>query len=139
MNQPTLGEIMTADVRTLQEDQPVLDALQFLYQNHVRHVPVMKGDALVGVITDRDVKRATPSALVPSQREVYEKVVKGTQLTKIMTRDPTTASPGTLLQDGLRLFVEERIGCLPILEDGKLVGIVTGSDLFKAMLELLES
>ena len=68
---------------------------------------------------------------------MWEQIVKETTLGKVMTRDPSTATPETSLRDALKLFVEERIGCLPVLEGGKLVGIVTASDLFKACLDAL--
>jgi acetoin utilization protein AcuB len=133
----TLSQFMTRDVKTLSADQPLLDAIAFLHERKVRHVPIMEGEALVGVLTDRDVKRATPSALAAEQREVWEKIVKETTLAKVMTRDPTTGTQDMGLRDALKLFVEERIGCLPILADGKLVGIVTAGDLFKAALKAL--
>ncbi len=133
----TLGMIMSRDVKTLNMGQSLLDAITFLREHSVRHVPVMDGNALVGILTDRDVKRATPSALAAQQRPVWEKVVTETTLAKVMTREPTTGVPTMTLREALRLFVEEGIGCLPILEQGTLVGIVTARDLFKAALEAL--
>jgi acetoin utilization protein AcuB len=129
--------IMSRDVQTLNLGQTLLDAITFLREHSVRHVPIMDGDTLVGILTDRDVKRATPSALSADQRPAWEKIVTETTLAKVMTREPTTGAPTMTLREALRLFVEERIGCLPILEAGSLVGIVTASDLFKAALEAL--
>lgn len=133
----TLGEFMTRDVKTLREDQVLLDALAFLHEQGVRHVPIMSGERLVGVLTDRDVKRASPSALAPGQREVWEKVVRETPLKKIMTRDPMTATSTTTLREALIRFTDDKIGCLPVVEGGRLVGIVTARDLFRAMLRVL--
>ena len=133
----TVGEFMTREVKTLRADQLLLDALTFLHAERVRHIPILADGELVGVVTDRDVKRATPSALVPSQRAVWEQVVKETPLERVMTRDPTTATASMSLTEALRVFVEERIGCLPVLEDGALVGIVTAGDLFRAALQAL--
>lgn len=135
----SLREIMTTEVETLKIGQKLIDAIQFLHDHQVRHIPVLDdAGALVGILTDRDIKRATPSALAPGQRDVWEKVVKETLLDRVMSRDPVTATGTTTLIEALRRFVEDRIGCLPIVEEGKLIGIVTASDLFRASLAALE-
>lgn len=135
----TVGEMMTRDVKSLRVEQTLLEAMQFLRENHVRHIPILDGDRLVGVLTDRDIKRATPSALDPSQREVWERIVKETTLAKVMTRDPSTLGPEASMRDVLSAFVEDRIGCMLVVEEGKLVGIVTASDMFRTMLASLDA
>jgi CBS domain-containing protein len=136
----TIAEIMTADVKTLRADQMLQEALELLHREHVRHIPIVdRTGALVGVLTDRDVKRATPSALVPTQREVWEQVVRDTPLARVMTREPTTIGPAATLADALRLAVTEKIGCLPVVEGGALVGIVTTTDLLRASLAAVEA
>lgn len=131
-------DVMSRPVKTLREDQTLLDALTFIHEHQVRHIPVLDDTGkLVGVLTDRDAKRASPSALIPAQREVWEKVVHETRLARIMTRDPWTAGPDDPISSALRRFVEDRIGCLPVVEAGRLVGIVTARDLLRAMLRVL--
>ena len=137
-HEPTISEIMTRSVETLDAEQSLLEAMQFFHEHRIRHVPIMAAGQLAGVVTDRDLKRATPTALVPDQRNVWERIVRDTTLARIMTRDPTTITPDARLSDALRLFVEERIGCLPVTQKGELVGIVTAQDLFRAMLAYLE-
>lgn len=132
----TLGAIMTPEPKTLRPDQTLLDAMCFLRDHGVRHIPIVDADGrLEGVLTDRDVKRATPSALLSGQRQVWEEVVRGTKVAKVMTRDVVTATPDTPLREGVRRFVEDRIGCLPVVEGARVVGIVTAHDLLKVMLE----
>ncbi|MBX3471759.1 MAG: CBS domain-containing protein [Planctomycetes bacterium] len=132
----TLGAIMTREPKTLRPDQTLLDAMCFLRDHGVRHIPIVDADGrLEGVLTDRDVKRATPSALLSGQRQVWEEVVRGTPVAKVMTRDVVTAAPDTPLREGVRRFVEDRIGCLPVVEGARVVGIVTAHDLLKVMLE----
>lgn len=134
----TLGAIMTRDPKTLRPEQSLLEAMRFLRDHGVRHIPVVDADgALVGVVTDRDVKRATPSALLGEQRQVWDELVNGTPVSKIMTRQVITGEPTTPLRDVVRRFVEDKIGCVPVVERGKVVGIVTAHDLLKVMLELL--
>lgn len=133
-----LEDFMTREVETLKADQSLMDALRFLREHSVRHIPILDdAGALVGVLTDRDIKRATPSALAPGQRDVWEKVVAETTLAKVMTQDPSTATPKTTLREALETFVEERIGCLPVMDGEALVGIVTARDLFRASLAAL--
>ncbi|MGE0711981.1 MAG: CBS domain-containing protein [Planctomycetota bacterium] len=133
-----LAEFMTREVYTLRAEDPLSEALEFLRERKVRHIPILDAQRnLVGVLTDRDIKRATPSPLAPGQREVWERVMNETPLEKVMSRDPTTATPENTLEEALETFVAERIGCLPVLRERQLVGIVTAQDLFKATLEVL--
>ena len=125
---------MTRDVKSLESGQVLLEAMQFLRTHQVRHIPILEDGKLVGIVTDRDIKRATPSALDPGQREVWERIVNDTTLATVMTRAPVTASPSLSFKDGLTLFVDEAIGCLPVIEGGELAGIVTARDLFRGML-----
>lgn len=135
----TVGEMMTREVKSLKVEQTLLEAMQFLRENDVRHIPILEGERLVGVLTDRDIKRATPSALDPNQREVWERIVTETTLARVMTRDPSTLGPQASMREVLRAFVEDRIGCMPVMADGKLVGIVTAADLFRTMLSSLDA
>lgn len=138
MPQP-IREVMSTPAKALREEHTLLDALQFLQEHKVRHIPIVDAsERLVGVVSDRDVKRASPSALVPTQREVWEKLVQETRLGRIMARDPIAVRPTDRVSTALRLFVDERIGCLPVVENWKLVGIVTTRDLFRALLPLIE-
>lgn len=134
----TLAEVMTPEPRTLRPDATLLDAIQLLHEQRFRHIPVATDDGrLLGVVTDRDIKRASPSPLASEQHQVWERVVRETPLARVMTREPITATPGTTVRAALDRFVDDKIGCLPVLEDGRLVGIVTAHDLFRAMRTLL--
>ncbi|MCO5165881.1 MAG: CBS domain-containing protein [Planctomycetes bacterium] len=134
----TLGAIMTREPKTLRPDQTLLDAMCFLRDHGVRHIPIVDGDGrLLGVVTDRDVKRATPSALIAGQRQVWDEVVRGTPVAKIMTREVVTGAPATPLREAVRRFVEDKIGCLPVVEGERVVGIVTAHDLLRVMLDRL--
>lgn len=134
----TIDDIMTREVLSLEASQPLIDALEFLRREKVRHIPILGEDGgLVGLVTDRDVKRATPSVLGEGARAEWERVVRETSLRTIMTHDPITVAPTTRLRAAIELFVKHKVGCLPVLKDGQLVGIVSSRDLFAAVLELL--
>lgn len=104
----------------------------------VRHIPIVDdAGKLVGVVTDRDVKRATPTALL-RKRDEWEQVVNETPLERVMSRDPITGTPETPIKDVFLTFVEEKIGCMLVVDgQGALIGICTSPDLFRAALQLI--
>ncbi len=95
----------------------------------IRHLPVVDGDRLVGVITDRDLRLAT-SALAPSP------FPPGSRVSAVMSRAPLTADAADPVEDAARTMREKKIGCLPIVEDGRLIGIITGLDLLDALMRM---
>lgn len=134
----SLGDFMTRDPYTLGAGATLFDAMTFMREKNVRHIPILDDDAkLLGIVTDRDVKRATPAALL-TKREEWMKLVNETTLEKVMTREPITGDESTPIKDVFLTFVEEKIGCMPVVTaDGKLVGICTSQDLFRAALKLM--
>jgi acetoin utilization protein AcuB len=105
-------------------------ATKLLKEKKIKHLPVLDGKRkLAGVITDRDLKRA--SASDATLLEVHELLylLDKVKLSEVMTKRPKTATPAMTLQKAARLMVDGGIGCLPVVEKGKLVGIVTQTDL----------
>jgi acetoin utilization protein AcuB len=133
----TVGEIMTSEVKTLRKDQTLYEAMVYMREIKARHLPVLDAEEkLVGLVTDRDIKRATPSVLLDN-RDAFEKTIRETTVERIMTRSLITIGSGSSFKEAVNSFAEEPIGCLPVVDDGKLVGIVTGTDMFRAMQGLL--
>lgn len=133
----SVSALMTSDVLTLRSDQTLLDAMVFLREHPVRHVPVVDGDRLVGVVTDRDMKRATPSSLMTTDRDAWHKTLESTPIGVIMTGSPVSIGPDTPLKAAVGLMVDKKFGCLPVVDGGKLVGIVTATDVMRSMFEAL--
>lgn len=134
----TLGEVMTRSPRTLRANDTLLAAMTLLREHRVRHIPIVDAEQrLLGIVTDRDVKRATPSAILAGQRALWEETVTKTTLDRVMTKEPITGWPIMPFKEALRRFVDDKIGCIPVVESGRLVGIVTSHDMFKAVLEVL--
>lgn len=131
---------MKTELVTLAPEAPLRDAVTMELQRKIRHIPVVDASGkLVGIVTDRDIKRALPSPLTGSlAREEYDSVLDETTLAKVMTRDPQTVSPDTTLADAVQLLFEKKIGGLPVVENGKLVGIFTQTDALALCLELLK-
>lgn len=122
-------ELMHADPITIGPGTTLVDANSIMRDRDIRHLPVVDGAILVGVVTDRDLRLAT-SALakrpLSPQAEVRE----------VMSRSVQTAHPLDPIESAARVMREFKIGCLPVLDGSRLVGIVTGIDILDALLKL---
>ena len=130
-------EVMSPLVVTLTPEETLLDAIDRLRSNHIRHLPVIEGSTLVGIVTDRDVKRATPSVLSGVDQEEYDRVIATTRVVQFMTRDPLTVTPATNLKAAIELFIDRKIGAIPVVEGGRLVGILSDIDILRVARDLL--
>jgi acetoin utilization protein AcuB len=130
---------MTPEPVTLTEDDRVKTAVQHLLRAGIRHVPILRGDELVGIVTDRDLRRALPSIEAGASPEKYQAFMEETALRDIMRSDPVTCSPDTDLVDAVKIFVERKVGAIPVVEDERLVAILTQIDVMRAFLEVLEN
>lgn len=127
-----LEEIMKTEVHTLQSDQTVLEVLNLFEEKRIRHVPIVDAGKVVGIVTDRDLKDALPSRFTVSPKgEPYKKKIE-----EIMTKNPVTAHPMDFVEEVAMLFYEQQIGCLPVISNDKLVGILTETDLLYTYIEL---
>lgn len=118
-----MTEVVTVDL-----DATIDEALEAIRTHGIRHLPVLDGGRLVGVVTDRDLRLAfDPGSGQPRDGRIAD----------IMTPTPIVAHPEMPVESAAGLMVGHRIGCLPVVEDGELVGILTDSDLLRALVELL--
>ncbi len=131
-------DIMTTDITTLREDEALLDATLLLARGGFRHIPIMSGSGLVGIVTERDVKHYTPSILSGIPPEEYNRLMETTPLSKIMRRNPVTIEPGKTVYEACQMLYDHRIGCLPVVESGELKGIITTTDMLSLALRLLK-
>ena len=132
-------EWMTPEPKTVNEDDPVKAAVNLVVENRIRHLPVVRGDALVGIISDRDLKRAMPSIVAGATAEEYQTFMEETPVEQAMTANPIACAPNTDLVDLVREFCQKKVGAIPVVDDGRLVGIVTQTDMMEAFLTVLES
>lgn len=131
---------MKTELVTLSATETLREAVRLELQRKIRHIPIVDADGkLLGIVTDRDIKRALPSPLTGQlAREEYDSVLDETQLQKVMTRDPVSVSPDATLSEAVQIMFEKKIGGLPVVENGKLVGIFTQTDALALCLELLK-
>jgi acetoin utilization protein AcuB len=115
-------ERMTTQLVTITADATVKKALDIVEKRKLRHLPVLDDDeALVGIVSEKDLLRAKDSIRVDT----------------VMTRDVITVTEYTALEEAARIMADQKISSLPIMRNGKLVGIITETDLFQLFLELL--
>ena len=132
-----VGERMTHPVISVGPDVPVMDALDMLRREHIRRAPVVENGKLVGFVSENDLRNASPGqATTLSVWEINYLVSKIT-VRKVMTKEVITTIEDTPIEEAARIMADHKVGGLPVLRDGKVVGIITETDIFKIMLEML--
>ena len=131
-------DIMTTDVYTLAPDDSLQDARKLMTEHNVRHIPVVvEGQRLEGLLSQRDVLAAADSILLPHSEEA-EALESRIAISSVMTLDPTTIDEYASLRGAALHMQHHHIGCLPVVRDGTLVGIITDSDFVAVAINLME-
>lgn len=112
-------------------------ALMTLKRFNIRHLPVVKDDHVVGMLSDRDVKKATPSPFDYPTAEEFRAFTSKVTVNEIMTKEVVTVSPLTPIEEAACLMKEKRIGALPVIQDGRLIGMLTETDVLCIMTEMM--
>ncbi len=128
-----LSEIMRRDLVTVDKGASLRRARRILDQHRIRHLLVMDGKRLVGIVTDRDLRTAAPSSKSPLTIAEREEFMDELKVVEVMSRRLVTASPDTTVREAAKVMVSEKIGCLPVVNGNQLVGIVTESDLLEVL------
>ncbi len=135
MEKPTkASDIMKREVITIMEQDNLLSIEEGMERFGMRHLPVVDGDKLVGLITHRDILRVTRSSLrgFRLDQELDRRKQEETFVADVMTSEVLTVSPDTPLKEVARLIVDNRIGCLPVVDaERRLLGILTEYDLVR--------
>jgi acetoin utilization protein AcuB len=134
-------DYMTRNVTTITDDARLLDAALMIRRTGKRHVPILSATTgkVVGIISDRDVSRFSPSMLEKHTEKSYNQVFEATPITKVMTRDPLTISPDAPIGDAVQLLYTKKVGALLAVDSGELRGILSVSDMLGLLNELLAS
>ena len=131
-------DFMTTDVTTVQETDSLLDATMIFVRSTLRHLPVLRENKLVGIITERDVKQFSPSILSGISPDEYNQLMETTPISRVMSREPATVNPGQSMYEAVKILTSRRIGCLPVVENGELKGILTTTDMLKLLARMLD-
>lgn len=134
----TLSDLMTTKLITLSPDEDLTKADAIMARGRVRHLPVVNDGVLVGLITHRDLLRAQIQTLATIQESGDGSSLMLLPASERMSHNVMTATPDMAIKDAARVMLEHKLGCLPIVDDGKLVGLVTESDFLRWALEVTD-
>lgn len=134
---PAVREFMKSPVTSLPSSARLLEAGLLLRAGRIRHIPIIDDGRLVGILSDRDIQRCTPSMLTCVAAEEYNAIFEDTPVSRVMTRDPDHISPDESLTSAAAQLRSKKLGCLPVVENGTVVGIITKDDMLAALVGLL--
>ena len=126
-------DAMTREVVTLGPEASAAEAWGVCQEMGIRHLPVVEGGRLVGLVSDRDLRDVSP----PRGSGGESQTLGWTRLRDIMSTDLVTAHPLDTIEHAARELSDRKIGCLPVVLDGELVGIITSSDMMHTLVELV--
>jgi acetoin utilization protein AcuB len=128
---------MKANPITVGPQDSFRHAMNLIRQRGIRHLPVVEGGRLVGIVTDRDVRQASPSAATSLEIHELHYLLEKIKIRDIMTSEVVTAMPEMPIEAAARLMLTHRIGSLPVLRGMALVGIITETDILSAFVEVM--
>jgi acetoin utilization protein AcuB len=128
---------MKKDLITITKDERMTTAKKILKEKNIRHLPVVEGKKLIGLVSNMDIRKAEASPATSLEvRELHYLLDKIT-IGEIMTRNVITISPDISVEEATTLLHDNKIGCLPVVEDGNLVGIITENDVMEILIAVM--
>ena len=132
-----IKDVMTRNPITADSETLVLDAQRIMKENNIRRLPIVDKGKLVGIITKHDLLEASPSPATSLSVFELNYLLSKMKVKEIMKKNPLTLTPDTPFEEALRLGQEKKIGSFPVVENGKLVGIATESDIIRFVTRVL--
>ena len=128
---------MSKKVISIDADDSMQDAMALLKEHGIRRLPVMKKGKLVGIVTDRDLKKASASDATTLEIHELLYLLTAVKVKDIMTKDPITVPPDYTVEETAQVLLEGKISGAPVVDhSGKVVGVITQSDLFRVLISL---
>ena len=132
-----VSKIMTSNVITLNHSNSLHDAEKMFKENHIRHIPVVSGEKLVGMLSQTDLLRISfIDNFTSNEEQVDSTIYNMLTIEQVMTSNLETIDENTSIKDIAEILAEKEFHALPIVKDKKLVGIVTSTDLIKYLIDL---
>jgi acetoin utilization protein AcuB len=132
-----VGERMSRPVISVSADAPINEVLAMFKKEHIRRAPVMKTGKLVGIVSERDLLNASPSSATTLSIWELNYLISKVTVKDVMSRQVITVDQDTPIEEAARIMADMKIGGLPVTSGGKVVGMITETDLFKIFLELM--
>lgn len=132
-----VGERMSHPVIAIPPDTPIVDALNLMRRERIRRAPVVKEGKMIGIISDKDLLNASPSQATSLSIWEMNYLLSKIKVKDVMTNEVLTVQEDTPIEEAARIMADNKIGGLPVMRDGHVVGVITETDLFKIFLELM--
>ena len=131
MDRPRVRDVMSRKMVTISESDTLSTVEDIMTLGHVRHVPVVRAGKLVGVVSERDLLRASLSNLTEFASEQRRAFLHLVEIARVMSSPPIVIDIDASIQEAARVMAEHKIGCLPVMEDESLSGLVTETDVLR--------
>ena len=130
---------MTPDPITMEPSGTLPEALALMAERNIRRLPIIEDGRLVGIVTRGDLRGAQASDATSLSKFELNYLLERVTLESIMTRNPVTVTPETTIQDAASLMLRRKISGLPVMKNGRLMGIITESDIFRLVVRTWET
>jgi acetoin utilization protein AcuB len=127
---------MSKNLVTVEEDTSMQEGMRLMKQHAIRMLPVLREGQLVGVVTDRDLKRASASDATTLDVHEMLYLISKIKVKNIMSRNPVTVPPDLTVEETAEVLIRHKISGVPVVENGKVVGTITQTDLFRVLIAL---
>lgn len=128
---------MSREIATVEEDDSMQDAMKIMKQKNIRMLPVLKAGRLVGVLTDRDLKRASASDATTLDVHELLYLISKIKVKGIMSKNPITVPPDLTIEETAEVLMNNKISGAPVVDDrGEVVGVITQTDIFRVLISL---
>jgi acetoin utilization protein AcuB len=132
-----VGERMSRPPITIPPEMSILEAIALFKKERIRRAPVIKGGKLVGIVSEKDLLNASPSAATTLSVWEMNYLLSKLTVSELMTKDVITVSEDTPIEEAARIMADNKIGGLPVVKGARVVGIITETNLFKLFIELM--
>lgn len=124
-------DVMKTQLVTLNADSKLGFANDIMYLGRIRHLPVVKGENIVGILTQRDLYRASLTSLLTNWKENKE-FLDSIKVSEVMTKNVITISPEATIEEAAQVMIDKKVGGLPVVKDNnKLIGLITETDILQ--------
>lgn len=128
-------DIMAREVATLKVDDELSLAEDIMQLGRIRHLPVVEGERLRGIITERDLYKASLASAIDYDPKAKRSHMKTIAIKDVMTSDLVTIGPNADIREAAKLMLRHKIGCLPVVEGGRMIGLITETDVLRYYVE----